>query len=131
MAYNLNVKLAIRGMARLKSRKSKKALRITKLLLLQMHSVVNFQNIYDVVFWCIFLVAFFTMSRKSNLVITSLNKKVKCLICDNVLIGKHSLLIIFKWSKTNQFGSKYIRYRYGNTARNCGFFTLSGHRVIE
>ncbi len=102
---NPNVKLAIRGMARLKSHKTKQALPITKQLLLQIHGLLNFQNINDIVYWCLFLEAFFTMSKKSNLVVTSLSQEFKCLIRDDVLIGKDSLLIIFKWSKTNQFGS--------------------------
>ncbi len=92
-------------MARLKSHKTKQALPITKQLFLQIYGLLNFQNINDIVYWCLFLVAFFTMSRKSNMVVTSLSQKVKCLTRD-VLIGKHSLLIIFKWSKTNQFGSR-------------------------
>ncbi len=50
--------------------------------------------------------AFFTMSRKSNLVVTSLSEKVRCLTRNDIIIGQHSLLIIFKWSKTNQFGNR-------------------------
>ncbi len=103
---NLSMKLAIRGMARLKSHKTKQAIPITKQLLLQIHGLLNVQNINDIVYCCLFLVVFFTMFMKSNMVVTSLSQKVKCLICDDVLIGKHSLLIIFKWSKTNQFGSR-------------------------
>ncbi len=49
----------------------------------------------------LFLLAFFTWQYY-----TSLNQKVKCLICDDVLIENHSFLIIFKCSKTNQFGSR-------------------------
>ncbi len=71
---NLNMKLAGRGMARLKSHKTKQALPITKQLLLQIYGLFNFQNINDTVYWCLFLVAFFTMSRKSNLVVTSLGQ---------------------------------------------------------
>ena len=46
------------------------------------------------------------MSRKSNLVVTSLNTPIKCLLCQYVIVGAHSLLMVFKWSKTNQYGKR-------------------------
>ncbi len=103
---NLKFKLAVRGMTRLKSYQPKQALPITAKLLLQIYNLLEFNQINDFVFWSLFLVAFFTMSRKSNLVVTLLSEKVRCLTHNDIIIGQHSLLVIFKWSKTNQFGDR-------------------------
>ncbi len=101
-----NLKLTLKGMARLSTHIPKQALRITKDLLLNMFYVLEFSHVNDFVFWSLFLLAFFTISRKSNLVVTSLNSPVKCLLCQDVMVGVHSLLVVFKRSKTNQFGKR-------------------------
>jgi hypothetical protein len=103
---SLNLKLTLRGMARLSGHIPKQALPITKELLLDIFYVLKFMHVNDFVFWSLFLLAFFTMSRKSNLVVTSLNTPVKCLLRQDVIVGAHSLLVVFKWSKTNQFGKR-------------------------
>ncbi len=46
------------------------------------------------------------MSRKSKLVVSSLREQVRCLMRNDVIIGQQSLLVIYKWSKTNQFGNR-------------------------
>ncbi len=78
---------------------------MTANLLLQIYHQLQFNQINDYVFWSLFLMAFFTMSRKLNLVVTSLRERVRCLTRNDV-IWQHSLLVIFKWSKTNQFGNR-------------------------
>ena len=58
--------------------------------------------------WSLLLIAFFTMSRKSNLVVTG-NAKFnaeKQLCRSDILVGNNGLLITFRWSKTNQFGAR-------------------------
>jgi hypothetical protein len=100
---NVNLKLALKGMTSRKGYKSTQALPITKELLLNIYNLLNFS---DVVFWSLFLMAFFTLSRKSNLVVTVENEIVKCLTTSDVLMGENSLLVVFRWSKTNQFGSR-------------------------
>ncbi len=101
-----NLKLTLKGMARLSTHIRKQALPITKELILNMFYVLEFSHVNDFVFCSLFLLAFFTMSRKSNLVVTSLNSPVKCLLCQDVMVGVHSLLVVFKWSKTYQFGKR-------------------------
>lgn len=53
---------------------------------------------------------FFTLSRKSNLVVTG-NKKFdseKQLCGSDVVLGTKGMLVHFRWSKTNQFGSRVL-----------------------
>ena len=103
---NVNLNLALKGMTCQKGHKSTQALPITKDLLLRIYGLLNFSDINDVVFWSLFLLAFFTMSRKSNLVVTTQNAIIKCLTRSDVIVGENALLVIFRWSKTNQFGSR-------------------------
>ncbi len=50
--------------------------------------------------------AFFSMARKSNLVVTNLLQPIKCLKRQDVMIGKNVMLVRFLWSKTNQFAKR-------------------------
>ena len=93
-------------MARIKIHTPKQALPITKKLLLQMYKILDMSNLDHIVYWSLFFIAFFTMSRNSNLVITSRREKIKCVTRDDIMMGNNSLLVIFKWSKTNQYGSR-------------------------
>lgn len=103
---NPNLKLAFKGMARQLYHRPKQALPITKELLLKMYEVLDCSKINDTVFWSLFLMAFFTMSRKSNLVVTCVNENVKCITRQDVLTGFNSMLVLFRWSKTNQVGGR-------------------------
>ncbi len=51
----------------------KPSLTISIELLLKMYNLLNFNNVVHVVFWSLFLMAFFSMARKSNLVVTNLS----------------------------------------------------------
>ncbi len=54
--------------------------------------------------------AFFSMARKSNLVVTNLSQPIKCLKRQDIMIGRNVLLFRFLWSKTNQFAKGYKVY---------------------
>jgi hypothetical protein len=103
---NFSLKLTFKGLTRIKCHISKQALPITKEMLLRMFDVLDMKIVEHVVYWSLFLIAFFTMSRKSNLVVSSYHEKFKCLRRQDVLVGADSLLVMFMWSKTNQFGSR-------------------------
>ena len=103
---NMNLKLALRGMKRTIGHVSKQALPITVDMLIQMYSLLDMSEVNHVVFWSIFTFAFFTMSRKSNLVITNCKQPTKCIRRRDVLMGNNMLLVLFTWSKTNQYGGR-------------------------
>ena len=60
-------------------------------------------NPLHVVFWALFILAFFTLSRKSNLVVSG-NKLRRM----DVLVGDNGLLVKFRWTKTIQFGQRIL-----------------------
>jgi hypothetical protein len=66
----------------------------------------------DATFWCLFLHAFFLMSRKSNLVPNSVKtfNPNKQLCRSNIEINSEKiiLLINISWSKTVQFGERNL-----------------------
>ena len=105
---NLGLKLAIRGIRRSIRHAPKQALPITVEMLVHMYQVMDMANVNHVVFWSLFTLAFFTMSRKSNLVVTNHTLPVKCLRKADICVteGYNMLLVVFRWSKTNQFGSR-------------------------
>ena len=66
-SYLLN--LSFKGIAKEKFHLVKKAEPITPSILLALHSKFNLTDSNEVVFWCLFLFAFFLWARKSNLVL--------------------------------------------------------------
>lgn len=108
---SFKLKLLLRGLARLKPHCPKKALPITPDLLVEFLPFLDLSTPGDATYWCLFLLAFVLMSRKSNMVPTSGTAfdKNKQLCRGDVLHAGHCLLVLFKWSKTNQFGQRIIQ----------------------
>ena len=107
----IEIRLAIRGMTKIKSHKPKQAFPITPELLLKIHSTLDLAYKVDLTFWALALIAFFTMARKSNLVPDSIHKfdPSKQLMRRDIIADDECLLISYKWSKTNQAGSRVLR----------------------
>ena len=72
-----------------------------------MHTVLDMSVPFNVVTWSLFLIAFFSMSRKSNLVPTQGQKLKHHINRRNIKLINDVLFIKFKSSKTNQDGSRY------------------------
>ena len=96
--------LLFRGLTNTNTNVVKQALPITPELLREIFSVLDFSNHELVSTWSSFLIAFFTLSRKSNLVPFSAKTfdKDKHLCWDDICITHDYLIVSFKWSKTNQ-----------------------------
>ena len=107
---NVQVKLTLRGLARLNPHCPKQAAPLTPDILVKMYDNLEWERTQDVVFWALLLLAFFT-SRKSNLVVTggSPFDKTKHLCRSDVQIGRRGMLVSFRWSKTNQFGARILQ----------------------
>ena len=60
-------------------------------------------SLIDLVFSCAFLFAFFVFARISNF------DPIKQLCRGDIVVTRFGLLIIFKWSKTNQTGAKSLK----------------------
>lgn len=104
----IDLKLAIRGLSRLKPHAPKQALPITPDILLKLASFLDLDQPFIAVFWCMSLFAFFLMARKSNLVPNSTTSfdPNKQLCNQDVFYNSDYLLVRLKWSKTNQFGKR-------------------------
>ena len=108
---SIELKLTLKGLTRISSHLPKKALPITPEILRDMFAFLNMDSLIDKVYWALFLIAFFMMSRKSNLVPVSIAKfdKNKQLLRKDILIEENLLIILVKWSKTIQFGERVLR----------------------
>ena len=104
------INLSIKGIARLKPHCVKQSCAITPELLLQMASVLDLSDPSDIVYWCLFLFAFFLFARKSNLVPSSKKdfKEKKFLLRKDVEQENDYLKVSMKWSKTIQFGERIL-----------------------
>ena len=104
--------LTLRGLNRLKPHMAKRSEPITLELLSRIHDTLNFDNKNNIVYYCLFLFAFFLAARKSNLVPTSKSdiQDEKFLHVKDVHIpdNEEFLLVNFRWSKTIQFGDREL-----------------------
>ena len=100
----------VHALERLIGRPPNRKLPITPLILSRIHAVLNLSKPKHAALWSSFLIAFFTFSRKSNIVPPSLASfdKDKHLCRDDIDILDDKLVIRFRWSKTNQFHSRVI-----------------------
>ena len=101
-------KLTIKGLARNLHHAAQQAAPITPDILLSFLKFLDLKEQEDATFWSLFLTAFFTMARKSNLVPDSVGKydPEKQLSRGKVLVGKHSILVTWSWAKNIQFGQR-------------------------
>lgn len=110
---NHEINLVIRGISRNNPHHIKQAEPITPQILIDndIYKEIDHNDPVHVTHWCLFLFAFFLMARKSNLVPNSSRKfnPQKQLMRSDVFQDEDLLLVIIKWSKTNQFGKRQIR----------------------
>ena len=106
--YLLN--LSLKGMSRLKPRQVKKAAPITLDILLDIYKELDFSQPSNVVYWCLFLFAFFLLARKSNLVPTSKQdiENRRFLAIKDIKYCQDYILVHINWSKTIQFKEREI-----------------------
>jgi hypothetical protein len=104
--------LVLKGLSRLNPHCPKHASLITPDILLELYKELDVTEACDATFWCLFLHAFFLMSRTSNLVPTSVKtvNPNKQLCRSNIEINSENdiLLINLSWSKTIQFGERNL-----------------------
>lgn len=102
--FQLN--LLLRGIARCKQHIPRKASAITPEILKDIYNFVNQDNTFEVVLWSLFLLMFFLMARKSNMMPNSVSEfdVKKQLTRGDISVRDNMLIIRIKWSKTRQFG---------------------------
>ncbi len=106
---SLELKLAFWGMSRLHPHCTKQATPITPHILLSIKVTLdlNKNKTEHIVYWSLFLLAFFTFTRKSNLVTDAANKTGH-LLRKYIVAGTKDLLVTFNWTKTIQFGQRHL-----------------------
>lgn len=104
------VKLALKGLARLKPHRARQPMPITPKILLKMYQFLDMNSHIDIMWWALFTLTFFLMARKSNMVPVTPGEfdGKKQLTGRDILIGKKVVMIHLKWSKTNQFGQRSL-----------------------
>ena len=112
MGFGLLFQLALRGSKRLLGTAPFRKLPITPKLLLSMARLFNLGNPLHAAMWALFLVAFFSFLRKSNLVVDSPSATSDKLPrrCDFVLAPEGAFLQI-RATKTIQFKQRILSIR--------------------
>jgi len=106
------IKLTLRGIERGKLHCPSRAPPVTPaiLRLIVQPAFLVSSSAEDITFSCAFLFAFFLFSRISNLVPASVQSfdPRKALLRGDILPAEHGLVVVFRWSKTNQTGSRRL-----------------------
>ena len=108
---NFQISLVLKGVARMNPHTPKRVLPITPTILLQIHSLLSKNDSFEASIWCAFIFGFFLMARKSNLVPKTEHSfdPDKHLCRNNIFFNESGLIVVFRWSKTNQFGERIIQ----------------------
>ena len=106
---SFELKLAIKGLQRRNPHCPNQAAPITPDILIKIYSVMDITKPIDAVFWSLFLTAFFSLARKSNLVQNSGSKQGKQLLRSDCLLHSRGLTVTFRWTKTIQFGQRNLQ----------------------
>lgn len=106
----LNLRLLLRGIARLHPYCAKKATAMSPDILLDIYRFLDLQDPLHVACWAAFLLAFFLMARKANMVPSSWKafEVKKQLSRGSIMLGEAGLMVTITWSKTNQFGTRAL-----------------------
>ena len=108
---NIELKMSLRGIARKNPHCPRQAAPITPHILLKIYHLLDHSNPIHSTIWALFITAFFTLSRKSNLVVSAkipFNPE-KQLCRKDITIGQHTATITFRWTKTIQFGNRILK----------------------
>ncbi len=106
---NIDLRLSLRGIARLNPHKPRQALPMTPILLCKLFDTLDFKDVKDTVMWAVSILAFFTLARKSNLVAKRVGIGCdKQLTRGDIVVAQNCLLVKFRWSKTIQYGERQI-----------------------
>ena len=108
-ATGSELRLVLRGIRHLKLRPLHQAAPITLSLFKEFFFLLDLTQPFDSVFWCLFLLAFYTLARKSNLVASSIagrRRPNKQILHSDVQLSSVALLVNFRWTKTMQDGSR-------------------------
>ena len=81
---------------------------MTPHILRAMYELLDVSKPVDAVFWALFLFAFFTLARKSNLVADVVCGRGRQIIRRDVCYSSGGLLVVFHWTKTIQDRSRTL-----------------------
>ena len=101
---SIEFKLTKKGLLRSMQHIIRQAAPMTPQILRRIRQKLKLHNPADATYWALFLIAFFTMARKSNLVpdtVASFNPE-KQLSRQKILVGDGCLLVFWTWAKNIQ-----------------------------
>ncbi len=103
-----SIEWMIKGIARKKQHIPKQVLPIDIGILKKFREHLDLRAQEDRTYWALFLLAFFLMARKSNLVPDTEKgfDGKKQLVKKDIMVTDRALLVTIKWSKTIQFGKR-------------------------
>lgn len=107
---SIELKLTLKGLERLQPHKVKQAAPLSPQVMSEMHKLLDWGDTMHITMWALVLIGFFTLSRKSNLVVTGNQKfdSTKQLCRGDVSVGSKGMLVRLRWSKTNQLCKKVL-----------------------
>lgn len=103
--------LSLKGIAKLHPYCRKQAEPITPDLLKSIGNSMDFSKKSNLVYWCLFLFAYFLLARKSNLVPTTKKDLLAktFLLRQDILDNTDHLVVTMRWTKTIQAGERVLQ----------------------
>lgn len=105
----LALPLTLKGLERLHPHCPHRAYPMSPDILRQIFQIIDISKPVDSVIWSLFLSAFFTLARKSNLVGVSSGPRHTQVLRQDFFSQAGVLIVQFRWTKTIQFGERVLR----------------------
>ena len=105
---SIQYRLTIKGLTRNLQHRRAQASPVTPTMLVTFLQYLDLANPVDATCWALFVLVFYSMARKSNLVPDSVKSfdQDKQLTREKVLVGKQCLVLKWSWAKNIQYGQK-------------------------
>ncbi len=104
------LKMSLRGINHLNPHCTQQASPIIHHILSHIHAILDHNHPAHATMFCLFLIAFYSLSRKSNLVVTGFKFDTNKQLCRfDIKVASKGLLITFRWTKTIQFGQRVLK----------------------
>ncbi len=112
--------MSLRGINRLNPRCIQQASPINPQVLSRIHAILDHNHPAYATMFCLFLNVFYSLSRKSNLVVTGIKFDANKQLCrSDIKVGSKELLITFCWTKTIQFGQRVLKVALVAMPQSC------------
>ena len=109
---NFDLKWTLKGLARINTHIVKRAQAMSPAVLERIYDVLDMDSEEDIIFWCVCIMAFFLLFRKSNLLPDTKQgfDPLKQLKRSDIIFTGRNIIVGIRWAKNQQFSRELMTF---------------------